>query len=104
MPELSRLMAYEFLSWLMIWPLVMYALAAIVHIVAKLFGGSGSWYSARLAVFWTLLATTPALLLYGLLAGFNGPGSGTDLVGFIWVVAFFVIGFICVREAEKEPV
>jgi len=42
-PELVQLMAYEFLAWLMIWPLGMYLLAAIVHIVAKIFGGKGTW-------------------------------------------------------------
>lgn len=103
-PELSQLMAYEFLAWIMIWPLAMYALAAILHIIALAVRGKGSWYSARLALFWTLLSTTPALLLHGLLAGFNGPGPGTDLVGAIWLGAFVVIGFLCLREAEKEPV
>lgn len=103
-PELSQLMAYEFLAWLMIWPLAMYVLAALIHVIAMIFGGKGSWYSARLALFWTLLATTPALLLHGLMAGFVGPGPGTDLVGFVWLVAFVAIGFFCVREAEKAPV
>ena len=103
-PELSQLMAYEFLAWLMIWPLVMYVIAALIHVVAKIFGGKGTWYSARLALFWTLLATTPALLLHGLMAGFSGPGPGTDLVGFVWVAAFLIIGFLCLREAEKAPV
>lgn len=103
-PELSQLMAYEFLAWIMIWPLVMYVLGAFLHMVAMLFGGKGTWYTARLALFWTLLATTPALLLHGLMAGFNGPGPGTDLVGAIWIGAFVIIGFFCLREAEKAPV
>lgn len=102
--ELAGRLGYALLSWLMIWPLVMYILAALVHLVAMVLGGKGSWYSARLALFWTLLSTTPALLLYGLMNGFNGPGAGTNLVGAIWVGAFFVIGILCLIEAEKEPI
>lgn len=103
-PELSQLMAYEFLAWIMIWPLVMYVLGAFIHMIAVMFRGKGTWYTARLALFWTLLSTTPALLLHGLMAGFIGPGPGTDLVGAIWLAAFIIIGFFCLREAEKEPV
>lgn len=102
--ELSGRLGYAFLAWMMMWPLAMYLIAALVHVIALVFGGKGSWYSTRLALFWTLLATTPALLLYGLMAGFNGQGVGTDFVGYIWLIAFLVIGFLCVREAEKEPI
>jgi len=51
--EMSTRIQYALLAWLMFAPLMMYILAAIIHIIAKVFGGKGSWYSARLAVFWT---------------------------------------------------
>lgn len=99
-PDLTQLMAYEFMGWIMIWPLLMYMIAALIHSIFKVFGGQGSHYSARIALFWSLLATTPVLLLYGLMAGFLGPGPGTNLVGAIWLIAFAVIGIQAFREAE----
>ena len=43
-----------------------YGLAAASRLVARVFGGQGSWYGARLALFWALVAVTPAMLLMGL--------------------------------------
>ena len=97
---LLELMTYELFAWLMIWPLALYGLAALSHLAAKVFGGKGTFYAARLALFWSLLATTPALLLYGLVAGFLGPGPQTQVVGAIWVAAFLYIWIQSLREAE----
>lgn len=101
-PELSQLIAYEFLGWLMVWPLMFYVIGGVSHVLAKLVGGQGTWYAARLALFWSLLATTPAALLYGLMAGFLGNASGTHLVGAIWLGAFAVIWLQTLREAESK--
>ncbi|MDX8349796.1 hypothetical protein SLH49_17560 [Cognatiyoonia sp. IB215446] len=101
-PALDRLMAYEFMAWLMIWPLFLYVFAALTHVIARVLGGQGDWYGARLALFWTMLATTPLLLLYGLTAGFMGPGVETRLVGGIWVASFLIIWVQCLREAESK--
>ena len=100
-PELDRLMAYEFMAWLMFWPLILYGLAALSHIIARIFGGKGSWYGARLALFWALLSTVPLLLLHGLMAGFAGPGLQTDLVGALWLLAFGYVWIQGLREAES---
>lgn len=100
-PELSRLIAYEFLGWLMVWPLMFYAIAVVAHVAAYVFGGQGDWYSARLALFWALLATTPMALLYGLMAGFLGPVAGSNLVGGLWLLSFVVIWIGCQREAGR---
>ncbi|RYH03193.1 hypothetical protein EU805_05565 [Salipiger sp. IMCC34102] len=99
-PELTRLMTYELFAWLMVWPLLFYAIAAASHLVARLLGGQGSFWSARMALFWSLLASVPLLLLYGLMAGFVGPGAGTQLVGALWVLGFLWIWLQSLREAE----
>ena len=102
-PELSQLMAYELLGWLMVCPLMFYAIGAVSHVVARLVGGQGTWYSARLALFWSLLATTPAALLYGMMAGFLGPtAAGSHLVGAFWLGALAVIWLQTLREAERN--
>ncbi len=103
LPQLDRLMTYEFFAWLMVWPLLLYLLAGLTHLIAKAFGGKGDWFGARLALFWSLLATTPLLLLYGLVAGFVGPGAQTNLVGALWIAAFVIIWVQSLREAESRP-
>lgn len=71
-------------------PLIAYALAGITHVVAKLMGGKGSFYTARMALFWALLAVSPLMLLQGLVAGFIGNGlqasltGGLVALGFLW--------------------
>jgi hypothetical protein len=102
-PELDRLMAYEFLAWLMVWPLFLYFLAGATHLVAKAMGGKGTMYGARIALFWTMLATSPAILLHGMTRGFIGPGVESNLVGAIWLIAFLVIWVQSMREAESKP-
>lgn len=98
--ELSQRISYEFVSWLIVWPLVFYVLALIIHTVLLVFRARGSWFGARLALFWALLASSPLMLLYGLMAGFAGPTPGTDLIGGLWLVALAWFVVQCLREAE----
>lgn len=79
------------LGWIMIAPLMFYMIAAVVHVVARIFRGKGTWYSARLGLFWSLLAMTPVMLLQGLTAGFIGPGVELNIVSGIVVLAFLWI-------------
>lgn len=102
-PPLEARMAITFFAMLMIWPLMAYALAGLTHLVARAFGGRGSWYSARLALFWSLLASSPAWLFYGLVTGFIGPGPAQTVAGAILVIAFLSIWGMSLREAEREP-
>lgn len=100
-PALDRLIAYEFMSWLMVWPLIFYAVAGLSHFVARLLGGRGSWFGARLALFWSLLATAPVALLYGVFVGFYGASAVSNVVGAVWIAAFVAIWLLCLREAES---
>ena len=43
-------------AWLFLAPLALYGLAALSHLAAMPFGGRGTWYGARLALFWAMLA------------------------------------------------
>jgi hypothetical protein len=102
-PPLEAELAITFFAMLMIWPLMAYGLAGLTHLVARAFGGRGSWYSARLALFWSLLASTPAWLFHGLVSGFIGPGPAERAVGAFLLLAFLLIWGISLREAEREP-
>lgn len=97
---IDKLVAYEFLAWVMIWPLGFYAIAFVSRMIAQVLGGQGTPYGARLSLFWALLASVPAALLYGLSAGFIGPSQGTTLAGVIWLGGFLLIWMICLRESE----
>lgn len=100
---LEARLAIGFFAWLMIWPIGFYGIAALSRLIARVFGGTGTWYTARLALFWSLLASTPAWLFYGLVAGFVGPGPALQVSGGILLVAFFAIWGISLRVAETEP-
>lgn len=76
------------LAWLFIVPLVLYLLGALSHRALRLLGARGSWYDARLALFWALLAAAPLWLLNGLVAGFIGPSLQLTLVGAVALAAF----------------
>ena len=99
--ELNMLLGGTLLAWVFIAPLLLYTIAALSHLIARLFGGKGSWYGARLALFWSLLASTPLLLLYGLLAGFVGPGPGLQAVGVLWLVVFGWFWVSSLLQAER---
>jgi hypothetical protein len=93
------------LGWVFIAPLAFYLLAAVSHLLARLFGGQGRWFDARMALFWALLASTPLWLLNGLVAGFVGPGPELTIVGAAAGLAFFVFwgaGLWEVETAERD--
>ncbi len=100
--ELNMLLGGALLGWLFIAPLMLYALAGLSHLIARLIGGQGSWFGARLALFWSLLASTPLLLLHGLVAGFIGPGPGLQAVGFVWFVIFAWFWSASLLQAERS--
>ncbi|MGE4327000.1 MAG: YIP1 family protein [Pseudodonghicola sp.] len=99
--ELNPILGGSLLAWVIIAPLLFYILAAFSHVIARLFGGRGGWYGARLALFWALLASTPLLLLHGLVAGLIGPGPGRDAVGLIWLAVFLWFWLSGLWQAER---
>lgn len=101
--ELNMLLGGTLMAWIIIAPLLLYCIAALSHVIARVLGGKGGWYGARLALFWSLLASTPLLLLHGLVAGFIGPGPGLQAIGFLWLVVFGWFWFSSLRQAERPP-
>lgn len=101
--SLTDLAGYEMFGWLMVWPLAFYAIAMILAVIGKLFGGRGSSYTVRLALFWAILASTPAALLYGLTVGVIGPGPAAQITGALWVIGFLWIAGSGYLEAQRAP-
>lgn len=88
------------LGWVFLAPLFFYALAALSHIVARALGGRGDWFGARLALFWTLLVTTPLWLFGGLMSGLAGQGPGTALAGGLLAAGFLGHWILALAGAE----
>ncbi|MBO9413414.1 MULTISPECIES: YIP1 family protein [unclassified Ruegeria] len=99
--ELNMLMGGALLGTVIILPLFFYALAFVTFGAARLVGGKGSAYGARVALFWALLSSTPLVLLNGLVAGFIGPGPALTGVGLIWFVVFLWFWFSGLRQAQR---
>ena len=98
--DLNPMLGGALMAWLFIAPLLFYALAMLSHWGARVFGGRGDGYGARMALFWALLASSPLILLHGLIAGFIGPSVGLQAIGALWFAAFTMFWVFGLREAE----
>jgi len=97
---LNPLLGGALLGWVFMAPLAIYALAFLSFLVTKVFRAPLiTGYRARLALFWAFLASSPLILLNGLVAGFVGPGAGLQLVGFVWMLVFLWFWLSNLREA-----
>ena len=81
---------------------VWYALAAASRLIARSLGGQGTWYSARLALFWALATLSPLMLLQGLTAGMIGQGPALWLVSGLVGVAFLWLWLTMLHEVERR--
>ena len=84
-------------------PLIGYGIAALSHLIARQMGGQGSWFSARLALFWSMLAASPLMLAQGLVAGLIGPGATLNAIGIVVLAGFLWLwgGALKASEAAK---
>ncbi|WP_163850096.1 YIP1 family protein [Pseudooceanicola aestuarii] len=98
--ELDMLMTNTLFGLLFLLPLALYGLAALAHLVAKPLGGQGSFAAARAVLSWALVAAMPAYLLWGLTAGFVGPGAAKDLTGLVFLALFLWFWSMGMRVAE----
>jgi hypothetical protein len=85
--EMDRLVAYALFGTVILLPLILYGLAALIFVAGRLIWPGLTPFGARLSLFWALLAASPAALLWGLVAGFVGPGPQATLIGGLWCVA-----------------
>ncbi|MFM7446797.1 MAG: hypothetical protein ACKO2N_23380 [Tabrizicola sp.] len=76
-------------------------MAALSHLVSRTLGGRGSWYGARIALFWALAAIGPLLLLQGMVAGMIGPGPALTAVTAVVGVGFLWLWITMLHEAES---
>ena len=100
-PGLQAILGVTFFATMFMLPLVLYILAGLSHLVARPFGGAGSFQSARLALVWALLAVSPATLFHGLAEGLIGPGPTVTGVGLLTGAAFLWLWIAMLMAAES---
>lgn len=84
-------------------PLAFYGLAALSRIAARAFGLGLTWYGARVALFWALLASSPLALLHGLAVGLSGGGMLAPAIWVIHLGIFLYLWFAGLAEAGRDP-
>jgi hypothetical protein len=103
--DLDMMMGGALMAWIVFAPLGLYFVAFLTHLFARfVFRGKGSFYGARLALFWALLAAAPLFLLVGLVAGFLGQGLEWRIVGAIWLLCFlwfWIRGLMIAEQGVK---
>lgn len=102
---LDALLAGALFAWVFIAPLVFYALGGILSLILRL-AGPVDGFALRLGVFWAVLAAAPLFLLYGLAAGFIGPGVQSLVLGLPALAAFIsilVAGLRVALEPGSQP-
>ena len=82
-------------------PLLAYGVAALLRLISRVFGAKADYYSARLALFWALLASSPSLVLAGMVKGFIGLGAANTIIGALWLIIFLWVLGNSIIEAEQ---
>lgn len=88
------------MGWLFLMPLVLYALSFILVIVQKLIRMKSHAFTTRMALFWSLLLSTPLWLLQGLVAAMIGAGPALTLVNILIGILLIVMLVACLRAAS----
>ena len=98
------LAAGRLLGLLVFAPLLFYAVAALSGIVLRMIKGRPCWFKMRVALFWAVLAASPAVLIQGVLRGFLDVAF-VDVAASIAVamtfLSFWAIGIACVAEGQE---
>ena len=88
---LSARMGGALLAVMFMMPVLVYGLASVVSFLSRLMPWQLSHEDSRLALFWALLAVSPAMLLAGLVGGMIGPGNAQILTRAVAGIGFVVI-------------
>ncbi|QHQ34812.1 hypothetical protein [Algicella marina] len=94
--EVSAYLIAAFFGAVFIFPLFLYGLAALVRVISRMFGGTGTGPGTRHAVFWGVLLALPL----GILGALAGPWlagvhlwllNGILYLGFLWLLSGTVL-------------
>lgn len=88
---LGARMGGSLLAVMFLMPVLVYGLAGLVATLSRLTPWRLSHEDSRLALFWALLAVSPAMLLSGVVDGLIGPGLELTLTQALAGIGFLVI-------------
>lgn len=100
---LGARMAGSLLAVMFLMPVLVYALAGMVSALSRLTPWRLSHEDSRLALFWALLAVSPAMLLSGLVGGLIGPGTPLVLTQALAGIGFLVIWGAGMSALAERP-
>ena len=102
-PPVYAVVSIHFAVSLLTAPLLLYFIAAVSHVVARAFGGRGNWRGARLALFWTVLALSPLVLVAGIVGVAAHPWFSGALLVLITIlfISYWINCLIRVEFRER---
>ena len=87
--------AGQFVAVLIFGSLFLYGVAGVSHLIARrAFGGVGSYFKARLALFWSLVLGMPLLLVQAIVSLGLGPSGYSDLASLFGALVFLIWAWI----------
>lgn len=91
----TGLLATRLFGAVFVMPLFLFCLSGLSHALARLAGGKGSYWAARVALFWAVLVSLPLVLVNGFAAAWAPARvisviSVLTFVAFLWVWARFL--------------
>lgn len=103
---LTGVIAAHLFGYLFVAPLLFYGLAAMLHLVGRVFGARGGFLPARAALFWALLLGAPIALGLALVSALAEMALGagvlrwTAYLGYAGIVIWFWLLAASLAEAE----
>lgn len=68
--SLAGLTAQQFVASVFMMPLMLYVIAAVVHMIMRVFNSKATYGEARRVLFWAALVTVPFVLILGIVSAF----------------------------------
>ncbi len=102
----SGAVAAHLFGFIFVAPLLFYLLAAVLHLIARAFGGTGGFRAARVALFWTALLGGPLAIVVSVAGVLGEIAAGPDfaaLAGYLSILAFaYWLWLLANATAEAE--
>lgn len=85
---LAARMYWSALFCVFMMPIFLYLFSIVIWGLARIARRQVTGFEIRFTLIWALLASTPVLLVMGLVAGFIGSGIQLQVVGYVWIGVF----------------
>ena len=88
---LGGLLSGSLFGLLFLAPLIFYGVSVVFWVCVRVFRADISGLGVRVALFWSLLAASPAWMAYGFFSGLLGETTAVEVIGFLALAAFIGI-------------